>query len=88
MTKLSVGIASYEDMKRWTMDVASGKVKPCKDAPRIWFPSLKAAADLFTDDNRQLLRVIAERHPASISELERFSNCMPSNLSSTICRAP
>src|ERR1017187_8290765 len=84
MTKLNVGIASYEEMKKWTMDVASGKVEPSKDAPRIWFPSLKAAANLFTDDNRQLLKIIVEQHPASMAELERLSNRKSSNLSRTL----
>ena len=84
MTKLNVGIASYEEMKKWTKDVASGKVKPGKDAPRIWFPSLKAAANLFTDDNRLLLKIIAEQHPASIAELETLSNRKSSNLSRTL----
>ena len=71
MTKLNVGIASYEEMKNWTMAVASGKVKPGKDTPKIWFPSLKAAANLFTVENKQLLKIIADQHPASIAELRK-----------------
>ena len=67
MTKLNVGIASYEEMKNWTMAVSSGKVKLGKDTPKIWFPSLKAAANLFTVENQQLLKIIADQHPASPS---------------------
>lgn len=84
MIKLNVGIASYEEMKKWTIDVASGKTKPGRDVPKIWFTSLKAAANLFTDENRQLLKIIAEQHPASIAELEKLSQRKSSNLSRTL----
>jgi len=84
MTKLNVGIASYEEMKKWTMAVSSGKVKPGDDAPKIWFPSLKAAANLFTAENRQLLKTIAEQHPSSIAELEKLTHRKSSNLSRTL----
>jgi predicted transcriptional regulator len=84
MTKLNVGIASYEEMKKWTMAVSSGKVKQSKDTPKIWFPSLKAAANLFTVENQQLLKIIADQHPASIAELEKLTHRKSSNLSRTL----
>ena len=84
MAKLNVGIASCEEMKKWPAGVASGAVQPRRGAPKIWFPSLKAAANLFTDDNRQLLKIIADQRPASIAELERLSHRKSSNLSRTL----
>lgn len=84
MNRLNIGIASYEEMKRWTLDVAAGRVKPDPDGPKLWFTSLKAAANLFTEENRQLLKIIAEQHPQSIAELERFSHRKASNLSRTL----
>lgn len=84
MTKLSIGIAPYEEMKRWTLAVASGKIKPEPDAPKLWFTSLKAAANVFSEENRHLLKVIAEEHPQSIVELEKLTHRKASNLSRTL----
>ncbi len=84
MNKLNIGIASYEEMKQWSLDVASGRIKPAPDAPKLWFPSLKAAANLFTEENRQLLKIIAEQHPNSIVELEKLTRRKAANLSRTL----
>jgi predicted transcriptional regulator len=84
MTKLNIGIAPYEEMKRWTLDVAAGKIKPSSSAPKLWFTSLKAAANVFSEENRHLLKVIAEEHPQSIAELEKLTNRKASNLSRTL----
>lgn len=84
MTRLNIGIAPYEEMKRWALDVASGKIKAGPDAPKLWFTSLKAAANVFSEENRHLLRVIAEEHPQSIAELEKLTQRKASNLSRTL----
>jgi predicted transcriptional regulator len=84
MNKLNIGIASYEEIKRWTLDVAAGWAKPDQNGPKLWFTSLKAAANLFTEENRQLLKVIAEQHPQSIAELENLTHRKASNLSRTL----
>lgn len=84
MNKLNIGIAPYEEMKRWTLAVASGKIKAKPDAPKLWFTSLKAAANVFSEENRHLLKVIAEEHPQSIAELEKLTQRKASNLSRTL----
>ncbi|MDO8752732.1 MAG: winged helix DNA-binding protein [Anaerolineales bacterium] len=84
MAKLNIGIAPYEEMKRWTLAVASGKIKADSDAPKLWFTSLKAAANVFSEENRHLLKVIAEEHPQSIAELEKLTQRKASNLSRTL----
>ncbi len=84
MTKLNIGIAPYEEMKRWTLGVATGRIKAGPNAPKLWFTSLKAAANVFSEKNRQLLRVIAREHPQSIAELERLTHRKASNLSRTL----
>jgi len=84
MNKLNIGIAPYEDIKRWTLDVAKGLTKPDPNGPKLWFTSLKAAANLFTEENQQLLKIIAEQHPQSIAELERLTHRKASNLSRTL----
>lgn len=84
MTKLNIGIAPYREIKRWTMEVAAGRAKPRPGSPKLWFTSLKAAANVFSEENRHLLKVIAEEHPQSIAELERLTHRKASNLSRTL----
>lgn len=84
MTRLNIGIAPYEEMKRWTLGVATGKIKAGPDAPKLWFTSLKAAANVFSEANRHLLKVISEEHPQSIAELEKLTQRKVSNLSRTL----
>ena len=84
MTSLNIGIAPYKEMKRWTLGVAAGRIKPGQNAPKLWFTSLKAAANVFSEENRHLLRVIAEEHPQSIAELEQLTRRKASNLSRTL----
>jgi predicted transcriptional regulator len=66
------------------MAVATGKIKPGPEAPKLWFTSLKAAANVFSEENRHLLKVIADEHPQSIAELERLTDRKASNLSRTL----
>ena len=84
MTNLNIGIAPYEEMKRWTLGVAGGKIKAGPNTPKLWFTSLKAAANVFSEENRHLLKVIAEEHPQSIAELEKLTQRKASNLSRTL----
>jgi predicted transcriptional regulator len=84
MTRLNIGIAPYAEMKRWTLDVAAGRIKSGSGTPKLWFTSLKAAANIFSEENRHLLKVIAEEHPRSIAELEKLTQRKASNLSRTL----
>ena len=81
---LTVGIASYEEMKARTMAVARGELRPSKDEPKVWFTSLESLAKVLSDRNRALLELIAERKPASLAELEVLSGRAKSNLSRTL----
>ncbi|MBI3373200.1 MAG: transcriptional regulator [Betaproteobacteria bacterium] len=84
MTRLNIGIAPYEAMKQWTLEVAAGRIRPGSTAPKLWFTSLKAAANVFSEENRHLLKVIAKEHPQSIAELEKLTRRKASNLSRTL----
>lgn len=83
-SKLNIGIAPYEEMKRWTLAVAAGRIKPGPNAPKLWFTSLKAAGNVFSEENRQLLRIIAKERPQSIAELEQLTHRKAANLSRTL----
>ncbi len=84
MKTLKVGIASYEEMKALTMAVARGKHKLGADEPRVWFPSTESFAKVLSAGNRELLRTIAEKVPASLDELATATGRKKSNLSRTL----
>lgn len=84
MTTLKVGIASYEEMKARTLAVARGKHRVGPDEPKVWFTSTESFAKVLSAGNRELLRVIAEKAPASLDELARLTGKAKSNLSRTL----
>ncbi len=70
MTTLKVGIASYEETKARTMAVAQGDRRAAAAEPKVWFTSTESFAKVLSADNRELLRVMAEKAPSSLDELE------------------
>jgi len=47
----------------------------------IWFDSLKSVANVLSKENQQLLKVIAEQHPQSVTELAMLTGRAVSNVS-------
>jgi predicted transcriptional regulator len=84
MTTLKVGIASYEEMKSRTMRIARGEQCVSPREPRVWFTSTESFAKVLSAGNRDLLRVIAEKTPASLDELASLTGRKKSNLSRTL----
>ena len=84
MTTLKIGIADYEEMKARTMRIARGEQKPGPDDPKVWFTSTESLAQVLSAGNRELLRTIAERAPASLDELAEMTGRAKSNLSRTL----
>ena len=84
MTTLKVGIADYDEMKARTMRIAKGEEKPAPGDPKVWFTSTESFAKVLSAGNRELLRVIAEKAPASLEELSQITGRALSNLSRTM----
>ncbi len=84
MTVLKLGIASYEDMKKRTLAIARGELKPGRDEPKIWFTSTGSMARILSEKNRALLAEIAEHPPESLTELAERTGRAKSNLSRTL----
>lgn len=59
MKTLKVGIASLEEMKKRTIAIARGEMKPAKDDPKVWFTSPESFAKVLSSTNRTLLNLIA-----------------------------
>ncbi len=58
MKTLQIGIVSLNEMKKRTMAIARGRLKPGKAAPKVWFTSPESFAKVLSNRNRALLRSI------------------------------
>ena len=84
MTTLKVGIAPYEAFKERTMAIARGELKPSEDDPKVWFTSMESFSKILSDRNRELLAIIAETNPTSVTQLAEQTGRAKSNLSRTL----
>lgn len=66
------------------MSIARGAYKPKPGEPKIWFNSMRSLAEVLSDENRALLRVIKESRPESITSLADMTGRKPGNLSRTL----
>lgn len=81
---LKVGIISKEDYMKRTMAIARGDYRPRKGEPKVWFESVKSMSQVLSNENQELLRVIIDHKPHSITELEKITHRKKSNLSRTL----
>jgi predicted transcriptional regulator len=81
---VKVGVMSLEDFKRRTIAIAKGQYKPKKGEPKIWFRSMKSLAHVLSEENQELLKLIAETQPKSIKELESPTGRTANNLLRTL----
>ena len=58
-----IGILPQDKIRERVLAIARGEHKPKPDEPKIWFTSMKSLAEVLSDDNRALIRVIAETRP-------------------------
>lgn len=84
MKTIRIGIMSQEKIRERVLSIARGDYKPKATDPKIWFTSMKSMAEVLSDDNRALLRVISETHPSTIAELAERVGRKPSNVSRTL----
>lgn len=84
MKVMNVGIMSREAYKKRTIAIANGAYHPKEDEPKIWFESIRSLSQVLSSENQELLRLIIEYQPQSLSELEEISHRRKSNLSRTL----
>ena len=84
MKKMIIGIASQQDIRARALAIARGDHRPRAGWPKIWFTSMRSLAEVLSDENRALLRVIREHEPESLSRLAEITGRAPSNLSRTL----
>lgn len=81
MEALAIGVMSPERIRQRVRAIIGGAYKPEAGEPKIWFASMKSLAEVLSDDNRELLRVIADTKPNSIKELAQITGQEPRALS-------
>lgn len=84
MTVIVIGIMPQEKIRERALAIARGDYVPKKGEPKIWFTSMKSMAEVLSDENRALLKLIKEMQPASITELAEATGRKTSNLSRTL----
>lgn len=84
MKTIKIGILSQNEIRERTLAIARGEYKPKPDEPKIWFTSIRSLAEVLSDQNQELLRVMTEKQPHSIRELADITGRQSSNLSRTL----
>ena len=84
MKTIKVGIMPLNEYKKRTISIAKGEYTLKNDEPKIWFDSIKSMAQILSNENQNLLKVILENHPKSLKELEELTGRAKSNLSRTL----
>lgn len=84
MKAIKIGIMPQQQIRARVLAIARGEVKPRPGDPKVWFTSMKSLAEVLSDDNRALLKVIQQTKPESVSSLAAATGRKPGNLSRTL----
>lgn len=84
MKAIVIGVMPQEKIRARMIAIAKGEYKPKPGEPKIWFTSMKSVAEVLSDQNRALLKVIRETNPESVAMLAKITGRQPSNLSRTL----
>jgi predicted transcriptional regulator len=82
--RVIIGVMSLSAYKERTGAIATGKYKAKANEPRIWFNSIKSLANVLSEENQALLRLILDEKPESIAQLERLSGRKQNNILRTL----
>ncbi len=74
--KATIGIMSLEKYRERTIEIAKGQYVPKKNEPKIWFSSMKSLANVLSEENQRLIKLILDEKPKSIYELEALTGYM------------
>ena len=84
MKAIVIGILPQDRIRERMLAIARGEYKPKSTDPKIWFTSMRSLAEVLSDENRALLKVIQDAKPPSISTLAELTGRKPGNLSRTL----
>jgi len=75
---------SKEQYKKRTIAIAKGEYIPKKDEPKVWFESIGSMSQILSSQNQELLKIIIQKRPQSLRELEELTCRAKPNLSRTL----
>ena len=81
---IRIGILPQSQIRDRALAIARGEFSPRPDDPKVWFTSMRSLAEVLSDDNRALLRVIRESNPESVAALAAATGRAPGNVSRTL----
>lgn len=84
MKAIVIGVMPQKQIRARMIAIAKGEYKPKAGEPKIWFTSMRSVAEVLSDQNRALLKVIRDTNPESVSVLARMTGRQPGNLSRTL----
>lgn len=84
MKTIVIGIMPQEKIRERLLAIARGEYKPKSTDPKVWFTSMRSLAEVLSDENRALLKVIRDLKPQSLSSLADITGRKPGNLSRTL----
>lgn len=81
---LKIGIMPRPQFQAYTIAIAKGEYKPPPEAPKIWFESLHTLAQVLSEKNQTLLRIIGQNQPQSLQDLSELTGENRHQLSKTL----
>ncbi len=84
MNPIAIGVMPQAKIRVRILAIAKGQYKPLPGEPKLWFPSMRSLAEVLSDEDRALLRVIRDANPESITALAAMTGKHPGNLSRTL----
>lgn len=79
--RIRIGLMPEDKFRERVLAIAKGEYKPIAGDPKIWFSSMQSLAEVLSDENRDLLKVIQSSKPETISNLAVLIGQNRSNLS-------
>ncbi len=81
---LHIGIATVAEQRKRSLAIAAGQGVRKVNEPKIWFSSLRALAQVLSDENMALLRILRDEMPETIQQLAQRLDRAPSNVSRSL----
>ena len=82
--KALIGIMPEMMIRRRALAIVKGEYIPEEGEPKVWFTSMIALAQVLSNENIALLRLMDEQKPETLAELAELSGRKSSNLSVTL----
>ena len=83
---IHIGVATRESIRKRTLDIAAGRLKPAPGDPKIWITSPKVIAEVLSQENIDLIHAIKTLSPDSVSSLAEATGRSQGNVSRTLKR--